>query len=180
MTESELKRPAVVSMSPAKLRWLAIGVAVVALGIYLFIALGGIGKNLVYYWGPTQVEQAGSKAVGATIRLGGMVVPGSIVRGRGASAVEFDVEDGKSTVHVVSQGVPPQLFRAGIGVVVEGTMTKQGVFDGKRLMVSHSNEYRAPEDMQHPDVQKLMSSTTGLGPEEQEAAKEAGKETARP
>lgn len=173
MSESDNERRAIVSMSPSKLRWLAIGAALLALGIYLFIAFGGIGKNLVYYWGPTQVEQAGSKAVGATIRLGGMVAPGSIVRGNGASAVEFDVEDGTSKVHVVSQGVPPQLFRAGIGVVVEGTMTKQGVFDGKRLMVSHSNEYRAPTDMQHPDVQKLMSSTSGLPPQEQRAAAEA-------
>lgn len=170
MNEPEIERKAVVSMSSATLRWLAIGAAVMALGIYLFIAFGGIGKNLVYYWGPTQVEKAGSKAVGATIRLGGMVVPGSIVRGQGASAVQFDVEDGVSKVHVVSQGVPPQLFRAGIGVVVEGTMTKQGVFDGKRLMVSHSNEYRAPTDMQHPDVEQLIKSTQGLEPEA-EAAK---------
>ena len=41
----------------------------------------------------------------------------------GASELEFDVSDGKAVVHVRSSGVPPQMFREGIGVVVEGTMT---------------------------------------------------------
>ncbi len=165
MIESEVSRGPAVSISPARLRLLAVITVVVAAGIFLWLMLGGMRRNLVYYWGPTQVEQAGPKAVGATIRLGGMVAPDSIERGKGASAVEFDVEDGTSTVHVVSQGVPPQLFRSGIGVVVEGTMTPQGVFAGKRLMVSHSNEYRAPDDMSHPDVEQLMSTTDGLDPQ---------------
>ncbi len=164
MSESEVTRDRAVSISSTKLRWIAVITVIVAASIFLWLMLGGMRKNLVYYWGPTQVEKAGPKAVGATIRLGGMVVPGSIERGKGASAVSFDVEDGGSTVHVVSEGVPPQLFRAGIGVVVEGTMTPRGVFAGKRLMVSHSNEYRAPTDMAHADVEKLMKSTDGLDP----------------
>ncbi len=164
MSESEVTRDRAVSISSAKLRWIAIITIVVAASVFLWLMLGGMRRNLVYYWGPTQVEKAGPRAVGATIRLGGMVAPGSIERGKGASAVSFDVEDATSKVHVVSDGVPPQLFRAGIGVVVEGTMTPQGVFAGKRLMVSHSNEYRAPTDMAHADVEKLMSSTEGLDP----------------
>ena len=54
--------------------------------------------------------------------------------------------DGKNTVFVHSSGAPPQMFREGIGVVVEGTMSKAGVFESRRLMVKHSNEYRAPEE----------------------------------
>ncbi len=165
MTESEVTRDRAVSISPARLRWIAGLAALLAASIFLWLMFGGMRKNLVYYWKPSQVVKAGPKAVGAAIRLGGMVVPGSIQRGKGASAVEFDVEDGSSTLHVKSLGVPPQLFRAGIGVVVEGTMTPNGVFEGKRLLVSHSNEYRAPTDMAHADVEKLMSSTEGLEPE---------------
>src|SRR4029077_1940832 len=96
---------------------------------FLAITAGGIGDNLVYYWGPTELREAGHNAVGATIRLGGQVAKGSIVHAPGASNLEFDVVDGNATVHVKSSGVPPQMFREGIGVVVEGTLTKAGHFE---------------------------------------------------
>ena len=129
----------------------------------LLIAAGGIGRNLVYYWGPTELRAAGDKAVGATIRLGGLVAPGSLVRGTDGSHVEFDVVDRKGAlVHVTSNGVPPPLFREKIGVVVEGTMTPAGYFAGTRLMVSHSNEYRVPGDKGALDVKDQMRTTRGL------------------
>jgi len=148
-------------------RWLAIGALAAAAIAFLAITMGGIGENLVYYWGPTELRAAGDKAVGATIRLGGMVADDSVVFGEGASGVEFDVTDYEATVHVRSRGVPPQMFRAGIGVVVEGTMTRAGHFECHRLMVSHGNDYRAPEDPGHADVQRLMQSTEGLEAPEQ-------------
>src|SRR5207253_10955527 len=123
-----------------------------AAAAFLFIAIGGIGENLVYYWGPKELRAAGSKATGATIRLGGQVAVGSVKRGDGVSNLEFDVTDGTALVHVVSRGVPPQLFRDRIGVVVEGTMTSAGVFESQRLMVSHDNKYRAPQDKDRKSV----------------------------
>jgi cytochrome c-type biogenesis protein CcmE len=81
--------------------------------------------------------------------------------GEGASDLEFDVTDGSASVHVVSKGVPPQLFRDRIGVVVEGTMTKGGHFESRRLMVSHDNQYRTPQD-KDVDMKTLMRSTQGL------------------
>ena len=69
--------------------------------------------------------------------------------------VSFDLSDGKTTVHVRNEGNPPQMFREGIGVVVEGTMTSAGVFESQRLMVSHNNEYRAPKNG-HPVDKKQM------------------------
>ena len=133
----------------------ALGVAGLAL---LAITAGGIGRNLVYYWGPAEIHAQGTNAVGATIRLGGLVAPGSIRKGEG-SGLEFDVTDGKTKVHVKSSGVPPQMFRERIGVVVEGTMTTAGHFESHRLMISHSNEYRSPGDeYQELDVKTLMRS----------------------
>ena len=67
-------------------------------------------------------------------------------------ALEFDVKDATGIVHVKSTGVPPQMFRENIGVVVEGTMTRGGYFQSNRLMVSHNNEYRAAEG-RPPDEQ---------------------------
>ena len=57
------------------------------------------------------------------------------------------------------------MFREGIGVVVEGTMTSSGQFECQRLMVSHGNEYRAPKAGEKPDMRKLIESTQGLAPE---------------
>lgn len=143
-------------------RWIALGALAVAALAFGVIAVSGIGENLVYYWGPTDIQQHGDKAIGATIRMGGLVSEGSIQRGEGVSGVSFDVTDGKHTVHVVSKGVPPQMFREGIGVVVEGTMTRAGHFECHRLMVSHDNQYRSPEDFDKIDLKELMKSTEGI------------------
>jgi cytochrome c-type biogenesis protein CcmE len=146
---------------PRKTKWFALGALGVAAGAFLFITFGGIGENLVYYWGPKELRAAGLRAIGATIRLGGQVAPGSVKPGEGVSNLEFDVTDGTATIHVVSRGVPPQLFRDRIGVVVEGTMTADGSFESRRLMVSHDNQYRAPGD-RNVDIKTLMRSTQGL------------------
>jgi cytochrome c-type biogenesis protein CcmE len=146
-------------------RLFMLGAFLVAGAAFIVIAWGGINKNLVYYWTPTDLVANGDKAYGATIRLGGMVSSGSIKNHAGVSGVEFDVHDGTKSVHVKSSGVPPQMFRENIGVVVEGTMVKGGYFECNRLMVSHSNEYRAPKSG-HPvdkqELEKLMKSTEGL------------------
>ena len=147
--------------SRSRTRLFALGAVAVAGAAFVAIAVSGIGDNLVYYWGPKELRAAGEQAVGATIRLGGQVAPGSIRLGEGVSKLEFDVTDGTALVHVVATGVPPQLFRDRIGVVVEGTMTRGGAFEGHRLMVSHDNKYRAPAD-KNVDIKTLMRSTAGL------------------
>ena len=142
--------------------FVAFAVAAIA---FIVIAAGGINKNLVYYWTPTDLHAAGDKAYGASIRLGGMVAPGSVKGRTGTSGVEFDVKDATGIVHVKSAGVPPQMFRENIGVVVEGTMTRSGYFQCNRLMVSHNNEYKAPK-AGHPvdkqELERMMKSTEGL------------------
>jgi cytochrome c-type biogenesis protein CcmE len=135
----------------------AFAVAALAFGV---IAASGINKNLVYYWTPSDLRANGDKAYGANIRLGGMVAKGSI-RKLGGSAVEFDVKDATHVVHVKTSSVPPQMFRENIGVVVEGTMLRSGTFESSRLMVSHSNEYKAPAKG-HPvdkkELERMMKS----------------------
>ena len=141
-------------------RWFMAGALLVAGLAFAVIAASGINKNLVYYWTPTDLHANGEKAYGATIRLGGMVAKGSI-RKIGGSAVEFDVKDAARVVHVKTKSVPPQMFRENIGVVVEGTMVKGGYFESDRLMVSHNNEYKAPEKG-HPvdrkELERMMKS----------------------
>jgi len=140
-----------------KTRLFMLGAFVVAGIAFAVIAASGVSKNLVYYWTPSDLVTNGSKAYGATIRLGGMVAPGSIVK-HGGSSVEFIVHDGKSRVPVKTTTVPPQMFRENIGVVVEGTMVRgagSGYFQSSRLMVSHNNEYKAPDKAHPVDQEKL-------------------------
>lgn len=151
-------------VSRSNTKWFAAGALAIAAAALAFITVGGIGDNLVYYWGPSEVVAAGEKAIGATIRLGGQVAKGSIQQARG-SELSFAVTDGMATVNVRTKSVPPQMFREGIGVVVEGTMKQDGHFESQRLMVSHGNEYRAPKDGEKPDMKKLMETTTSLTPE---------------
>jgi len=151
------------ALNRGRTKWFALAALLVAGGAFLAITASGIGENLVYYWGPKELRAAGSKALGATVRLGGQVAPGSVKPFDGVSNLEFDVTDGTAVVHVVSKGVPPQLFRDRIGVVVEGTMTTAGVFESRRLMVSHDNKYRAPAD-KNVDIKTLMQTTEGLEP----------------
>ncbi|HZX97753.1 MAG TPA: cytochrome c maturation protein CcmE [Myxococcales bacterium] len=151
------------SVRRRRTRWFAAAALAAAGSAVLAIAVSGIGNNLVYYWGPKELRAAGSKAMGATIRLGGQVATGSVKPSDGLSSLEFDVTDGSALVHVVSRGVPPQLFRDRIGVVVEGTLTTAGIFESRRLMVSHDNSYRAPAD-KDVDIRALMQSTEGLDP----------------
>ena len=146
-------------------RLFMVGAFLVAAIAFAVIAASGINENLVYYWTPGDLRDAGDKAYGATIRLGGMVAPGSIKPVQGTSGITFDVKDSRAMVTVKTSGVPPQMFRENIGVVVEGTMVKGGYFQSNRLMVSHNNEYKAPEKG-HPlddkKIKEMMKTTEGL------------------
>ena len=133
-----------------KAKWPIIISIFVALAAFGVLAAGRIGDNLVYYWSPSDLSKAGDKAYGASIRLGGMVAQDTLkVSG---TFTQFVVTDGKANVMVHSKAVPPQMLREHVGVVVEGTMTREGYFDGTRLMVSHNNEYKAPKN--HPKVEQ--------------------------
>ena len=148
-------------MNPATQRRMFLGGALAVTSLALgIVSFADIGENLVYYWDPTQLQAAGVKAHGADIRLGGVVVAGSLDWNEETGELRFTVSDGTSTVPVHNSGAPPAMFREGIGVVVEGTMTKEGTFESDRLMVKHSNEYRAPEE--GTDAAELYKTVEGI------------------
>jgi cytochrome c-type biogenesis protein CcmE len=136
-------------MAPKRTTWLGVGALLVAGTALAFIAFGDMGKNLVYYWTPSEMLAAGSKAYGATIRLGGIVQKGTVAWDAGHTELTFRVANDATptaqNVPVKVRETPPQMFREGIGVVVEGTFDKSQVFTSNRLMVNHSNEYRPPK-----------------------------------
>ena len=114
---------------------------------------------MVYYLSASELlDPQGPAATGATVRLGGMVRPGDEDGWREQLPLRFYVTDGQSTVKVSSTGAAPQMFREGIGVVVEGYLD-DGVFHTDRVMVKHNNEYRVPDG--HEDMQAVAESLEG-------------------
>ncbi len=137
---------------------MAVAAVLISAGVLAFLAFGGIGENLVYYWSPSELEDAGDEAIGATIRLGGLVEPGTIDRSADGLTLKFAVTDGGASVPIVTSSVPPAMFREGVGVVVEGTVRKDGSFETNRLLVKHDNQYRAPGEGEDLEMEALMKS----------------------
>ncbi len=129
---------------------LVIGMALILSG-FGWLLYGGIGENLVYFLTPTELHAKGTTAYDAPVRLGGMVKPGSVSWNAETLDLRFDLTDGARETRVHSRGAPPQMFRDSIGVIVEGKLGRDGVFESSSLMVKHSNEYRAPEHGEKPE-----------------------------
>jgi cytochrome c-type biogenesis protein CcmE len=126
-------------------RGLALGVAVIVLiAAFGYLLYGGIGNNLVYFLTPGELLAKGTAALDVPVRLGGQIVPGSVEWNAETLDLRFRVTDGTREVAVRSTGAPPQMFRPGIGVIVEGTYDRAGLFHATNLMVRHSNEYHPP------------------------------------
>jgi len=139
-------------------RILAVAAIIVAAGVLAFLAFGGIGENLVYYWSPSELESSGDKAIGATIRLGGLVEPGSIQHSEDGLTLRFAVTDGEASVPITTKSIPPAMFSEGVGVVVEGSVNRAGEFETQRLLVKHDNQYQAPGEGEDLDMAGMMQS----------------------
>ncbi len=133
---------------PPRRRWgLLLGVAAVA-GVIAWLAFGGIGDALVYYQTPTELLARGESAVGQQVRLGGLVKAGSL--SGPATDLRFTVTDNTHEITVHSTSAPTSSFREGVGVVVEGRLGGDGVFEASRVLVKHDENYVAPSEGQIP------------------------------
>ena len=139
-------------------RWLVLGAVLAAGGAFAFLGFANLGEDLVYYWSPTELREAGDKAQRASIRLGGLVVAGSVVEDPDGLTLDFVVTDGTTSVPVRARTVPPAMFREGVGVVLEGTLAADGSFETTRLMIKHDNEYSAPGEDTPKSMDELMKS----------------------
>lgn len=125
--------------------------ATLVLSGFGYLVYGGIGDNLVYFVTPAELHAKGDAAYDVPTRLGGQVVPGTVVWNAEAIDLRFTLQDEGSQVEVISRNAPPAMFREGQGVIVEGRLGRDGVFQSTSLMVKHSNEYRPPDDHPAPE-----------------------------
>ncbi len=120
-----------------------IGSALGVLALAVALVLNALRDSIVFFNSPTDVVEKHVKP-GERIRLGGLVKQGSIARGENL-AVRFDVTDGKNTITVAYQGLLPDLFRDGQGVVTEGALESSGMFRADSVLAKHDEAYMPKE-----------------------------------
>jgi cytochrome c-type biogenesis protein CcmE len=121
---------------------LSIAAGVVAVvGVAVALVLNAFQSNLVFFFTPTQIA-ANEAPQARTFRLGGLVVAGSVKRD--GVMVAFAVTDTSKTVPVRFEGILPDLFKEGKGVVAQGRM-RDGVFEAREVLAKHDENYMPPE-----------------------------------
>ncbi|HEX7046499.1 MAG TPA: cytochrome c maturation protein CcmE [Gammaproteobacteria bacterium] len=120
-------------------------VAAVVLGVAGAAALGlrAFQENLLYFYSTTQVMR-GEAPVNDKFRLGGIVVEGSVEREAGSLEVRFVLTDTLTPVPVVYEGILPDLFREGQGIVAHGSLNDEGVFVADEVLAKHDENYMPP------------------------------------
>jgi cytochrome c-type biogenesis protein CcmE len=120
---------------------IAVGV-LAAVGVAVALVLNAFNSNLVFFYSPTQVA-AKEAPQGKTFRIGGLVESGTVAR-EGVT-VRFTVTDMAKTVPVRYEGVLPDLFKEGKGVVAQGQLGPDGVFVAREVLAKHDENYMPPE-----------------------------------
>jgi cytochrome c-type biogenesis protein CcmE len=130
-------------MTRRQRRFSLIGAALGVLALAVALVLSALKDSIVFFNSPTEVMEKQVKP-GTRMRIGGLVKQGSVSRGEGL-AVRFEVTDRKRTVPVAYQGLLPDLFREGQGVVAEGALDAAGTFRADSVLAKHDETYMPRE-----------------------------------
>jgi cytochrome c-type biogenesis protein CcmE len=131
-------------LRPKHQRLVLILLAAVALLGAVLLAMLGLKDRAAYFVTPSDIV-AGKAAPDKAMRLGGMVVKGSLRRDADGLTIRFTVSDTKATTPVVYRGIVPDLFREGSGVVAEGRMDPSGLFVADTILAKHDERYMPPQ-----------------------------------
>lgn len=112
------------------------------LGAVLYLVFANTQANAVYYMTVSELKHCTS-CVTQSVRVAGVVQSGSIVRNAQNQSVSFTINDGAQTLVVSYSGVVPDIFRAGIQVVVEGHYTGQGPFQAQTLLAKCPSKFQS-------------------------------------
>jgi cytochrome c-type biogenesis protein CcmE len=130
-------------MTRKRRRLILIGGALCVLAAAVGLMLNAFRDSIVFFNSPTDVAEKHIPP-GTRIRIGGLVKAGSLVRGDDLK-IRFDVTDGNRDIAVAYQGVLPDLFREGQGVVAEGALDSGGLFDADTILAKHDENYMPKE-----------------------------------
>jgi len=130
-------------MTRKQRRLALIGSCLAVLGVAVGLVLGALKDAIVFFNSPSDVVEK-QIPPGSRIRLGGLVKEGSVLKGENLQ-VNFAVTDGKNTIQVAYQGLLPDLFREGQGVVTEGALDPAGTFKADNVLAKHDEKYMPKE-----------------------------------
>ena len=114
------------------------------LSVSVGLILYAMSQNINLFYTPTQVAQ-GEVRAGQRIRIGGMVKEGSLVSANDSLQVRFETTDYVHAVPIEYEGILPDLFREGEGIVAEGSVDASGVFHASRVLAKHDENYMSQE-----------------------------------
>ncbi|HEX5211856.1 MAG TPA: cytochrome c maturation protein CcmE [Pseudolabrys sp.] len=130
-------------MTRKQRRLVLIGGSIGALALALGLVLNALSGSIVFFNSPTDIKEK-QIAAGTRVRIGGLVKDGSVQRGD-KLRIRFEVTDGKNDVPVKFQGIVPDLFREGQGVVAEGKLEPGGILDADTVLAKHDERYMPKE-----------------------------------
>ncbi|MFT6636321.1 cytochrome c maturation protein CcmE [Alcanivorax sp.] len=145
--------------SVRKQRLILVLAVLAGLAIAVALMFYALRHNINLFYTPQQVV-AGEAPLGAQMRVGGLVVEGSVKRDEETLDVAFDITDGKGSFTVHYQGILPDLFREGQGIVANGTLISTSRFEAEEVLAKHDETYMPPEVQDalekagHPGAQK--------------------------
>jgi len=131
-------------MRPRRQRMIFVGVVLIGVAVATALALTAIGENMLYFYSPSQIA-AGEAPTGHDVRVGGLVVDGSVTRQANGLDVRFELTDTAAAVAVTYTGILPDLFREGQGIVALGKIGDDGVFRAREVLAKHDENYMPPE-----------------------------------
>ncbi|WP_196158248.1 cytochrome c maturation protein CcmE [Reinekea sp. G2M2-21] len=140
-----------------KQRLILILLGVAGVSIAVLLVLFALRQNVNYFFTPSEIA-AGNAPQSQVIRAGGMVREGSVKRSDGSLEVRFQVTDFASDVDVMFEGILPDLFQEGEGVVVIGKLDENKLFTADTVLAKHDETYMPPEvthaleQAGHPDT----------------------------
>ena len=132
------------TVKPKHQRLILVTLAISALVGAVLLAMWGLQDRAAYFVTPTDIA-SGQATPDKAMRLGGMVVKGSLRRDADGLTVRFTVSDGKAETPVVFRGITPDLFREGSGVVAEGRLDPSGLFVADNILAKHDERYMPPQ-----------------------------------
>ena len=119
---------------------------VIILAALSYMIYGGMREAIVYFVTPSELKATEQASGDKFLRMGGMVVKGSLKKDLQNLTYHFELTDGTAMFPVFFKGVPPDLFTEGKGAVVEGRIGKDGVFHATTIMAKHAEEYSPHAD----------------------------------
>jgi cytochrome c-type biogenesis protein CcmE len=119
---------------------------VIILAALTYMIYGGMQEAIVYFVTPSELKANERSSADKFLRMGGMVVKGSMHKDLNNLTYRFDLTDGSATFPVFFKGVPPDLFTEGKGAVVEGRIGPDGVFQATTIMAKHAEDYSPHTD----------------------------------